>query len=115
MYYFYFLHQFEGTGSLSTSMGTSHSEAMANQALRQEITRHPEVVAFFDTFRMEDKTGLVVLDQLKASDQVRVVLNNQKRVCVFSDHHCILSHFRFSVSYIPRRMKLLYHMKTILK
>ena len=58
-----FLHQFEGTGSLSTSMGTSHSEAMANQALRQEITAHPEVAAFFDTFIMEDKTGLVVLDR----------------------------------------------------
>lgn len=74
-------------------MGTSHSEAIVNQALRQEITAHPEVEAFFDTFIMEDKTGLVVLDRLKASDQVRVVLNNQKRVCIYSDHNCILSHF----------------------
>ena len=74
-------------------MGTSHSEAMANQALQQEITAHPEVAAFFDTFIMEDKSGLVVLHRLKASDQVRVVLNIQKRVWVYLDHHCILSHF----------------------
>ena len=46
---------------------------------------------------MEDKTGLVVLDRLKASDQVRVVLNNQKRVCVYSDQNCISSHFCISV------------------
>ena len=44
----------------------------------------------------------MVLDRLKASDQVRVVLNNQKWACVYLDHHCILSHFWFSVSYIPR-------------
>ena len=30
-------------------MGTSHSEAMANQALQQEITAHPQVAAFLDT------------------------------------------------------------------
>ena len=94
-------------------METSPNETMANQALRLEITNHTQVAAFFDTFIMGGKTGLVVLDQLKASNQVRVVLNNQKRVCVYLDHHCILSHFRFSVSNIPRR--LLYHMKTILK
>ena len=61
------------------SAGTTQDQAITNRGLRHSITLHPEVVAFYDTFVMEDKSGTVVLDYLKACEQVRVVLNNRKR------------------------------------
>ena len=74
---------------------------MANQALRQRITSDSEVTAFYETFVLEDKFSSVVLDDLKASEQVRIVLNNRKRskpvlfcslafICLHIYHMCII-------------------------
>ena len=35
-------------------------------------------MAFYETFVLEDKSSSVVLDDLKASEQVRIVLKNRK-------------------------------------
>ena len=59
--------------------GTTQAQALSNQGLRQSITTDPEVTAFYETFKMEDNSSCVVLDEIKASEQVRVVLNNRKR------------------------------------
>ena len=48
--------------------------------LQQKITSpDSEVTAFYEAFDLEDKSSSVVLDDLKASEQVRIVLNNRKR------------------------------------
>jgi hypothetical protein len=49
------------------------------KALRQKITSNSKVTAYYETFVLEDKLSSVVLDDLKASEQVRIVLNNRKR------------------------------------
>lgn len=91
------LSQWMNLGRLSTSMGKSHSQTMANQVLH--AARNTEAVAFLDFLT----TGMVVLDCLKASEQVRVVLNNRKQVSINSYHHCFLSHFHFAlVCHNPR-------------
>ena len=49
------------------------------KALRQKITSNSEVTAYYEIFVLEDKLYSVVLDDLKVSEQVRIVLNNRKR------------------------------------
>ena len=44
---------------------------MANQTAAEN---NSEVTAFYETFVLEDKSSSVVLDDLKASEQVRIVL-----------------------------------------
>lgn len=100
LYKFLFNIQFEGSGSLIKCDGTTHAQAMAKQALRQKITSDSEVMAFYETFLLEDKSSSVVLDDLKASEQVRIVLNNRKRskpvlffffsIYLFTYHLCII-------------------------
>ena len=49
------------------------------KALRQKITSNSKVTAYYKTFVLEDKLSSVVLDDLEASEQVRIVVNNRKR------------------------------------
>ena len=52
--------------------------------LRKMVTDKDEVKAYYDVFVLEDKSGKVTLDHLKAADHVRTVLNNRKRGSVQS-------------------------------
>eukprot|EP00731_Ephydatia_muelleri_P006897 Em0003g1145a len=71
--------KFEGTGSFVRSEGTTHEQAVTNQALRQTITCQQDVVSCYETFVMEDKGSQVVLDHIRAAEQVRGCVNNLKR------------------------------------
>jgi len=41
------------------------------------ISEREEVKAYYEVFVVEDKTGKITLDHLKAADHVRVVLHEQ--------------------------------------
>ena len=59
--------------------GTTKDEAMLNQKLRETIANDDSVKSQFSTFYLEDGSGKVVLDALKAYDHVRHVLNDMRR------------------------------------
>jgi len=77
--HFAFVFQFHGSGGLSKCEGTTQEEATKNQMIRRMISEREEVKAYYEVFVVEDKTGKITLDHLKAADHVRVVLNNRKR------------------------------------
>ena len=60
-------------------VGVSKACVWVFKALRQKITSNSEVTAYDETFVLEDKLSSLVLDDLKASEKVRIVLNNRKR------------------------------------
>ena len=59
--------------------GTTKEEASLNQKLRESIANDESVKSQFSTFYLEDGSGKVVLDALKAYDHVRHVLNDMRR------------------------------------
>ena len=60
--------------------GTTKEEALLNQQLRETITNDDSVKSHFSTFYLEDGSGRVVLDVLKAYEHVRHVLNDMRRI-----------------------------------
>lgn len=50
--------------------GTTKDEALLNQKLRESIANDDSVKSQFSTFYLEDGSGKVVLDALKAYDHV---------------------------------------------
>jgi len=62
-----------------TCNGTTKEEALANQRLRESIASHDSVKRLFGVFYLEDRSGKVTLDQFKALEHVRHVLNELRR------------------------------------
>ena len=60
--------------------GTTKEEALLNQQLRETIANDDSVKRHFSTFYLEDGSGKVVLDVLKAYEHVRHVLNDMRRI-----------------------------------
>ena len=71
--------QFYGSGGLSKCEGTTKDDAIKNSALRDEIGRDPSVEKWLKVFIVKGNAGKVTLDQLKACDHVRHVLNEMRR------------------------------------
>ena len=80
-------------------VGVSKASVWVFKALRQKITSNSEVTAYYETFVLEDKLSSVVLDDLKAYEQVRIVLNRKRSkpvlfvlwrisVCISLVYHC---------------------------
>lgn len=61
-------------------IGTTAEQAVQNRALRDEIVSNPAVSSLFGTFYLEDGSGRVVLDCMKAADHVKYVINDMKRL-----------------------------------
>ena len=59
--------------------GTSKEEALENQRLREAIASDERVSSTFGTFILEDGSGKITLDIMKAYDHVRYVLNDIRR------------------------------------
>ena len=59
--------------------GTSKEEALENQRLRECIATHDSVKQHFGTFYLEDNSGKITLDTVKAFSHVRNVLNDLRR------------------------------------
>lgn len=60
--------------------GTTKEEALLNQQLRETIANDDSVKSHFSTFYLEDGSGKVVLDVIKAYEHVRHVLNDMRRI-----------------------------------
>ena len=66
--------------------GTTKEEALLNQQLREMIANDDSVKSHFSTFYLEDGSGKVVLDAMKAYEHVRHVLNDMRRIQKPSGH-----------------------------
>ena len=64
---------------MSVCAGTSQEEAAKNRILRDTIVSSQDVKSLLCVYRLEDGSK-VVLDQAKAADHVRYVLNDMRRV-----------------------------------
>ena len=67
---------------MSVCSGTTQEQAATNRRVRDSIMTSTEVQKLFGTCMLEDGSK-VVLDQVKASEHVRYVINDMKR----SRHH----------------------------
>ena len=59
--------------------GMSKEEVLENQRLREAIASDDRVSSTFGTFILEDGSGKINLDIMKAYDHVRYVLNDIRR------------------------------------
>ena len=64
---------------MSKCIGTSKEEALQNTFLRENIATHPSVKSLFTMLYLEDGSGKVTLDHMKAAEHVRKVLNEMSR------------------------------------
>ena len=60
--------------------GTTKEDALENKRLRESIANHDSVRRLFGVFYVEDRSGKVTLDQFKALEHVRHVLNELRRI-----------------------------------
>ena len=63
----------------STCNGTTKEEALVKQQLRESIASHDSVKCLFGVFYIEDRSGKMTLDQFKALEHVRHVLNELRQ------------------------------------
>ena len=70
--------QWEGSGGMQKCEGTSAEQALKNQAIRDRLTNHSDVVALFTIYTLEDGS-IVKIDKQLAFDRVRTCMNTLKK------------------------------------
>ena len=60
--------------------GTSTEQALSNQAIRDRLTNHSDVVALYTTCTLEDGS-IVRIDKQLAFEHVRTCMNILKKTC----------------------------------
>ena len=70
--------QFHGNGGLSKCEGTTEVQAIKNADIRDEVARDHSLEKWLKVFILEQNVGRVTIDELKACNHVRHVLNEMR-------------------------------------